>query len=244
MKNKSRKQKQFEYEEKYGKIPIEHNERLEWMYDKYKVSEKKAMEILDKRMMMINSLYYTDINIILFEVPEGTPRSRFRIINRKNFAQMAISNSQFVHVYSPNAKEDKVFMKRLTEYELDGLDKLNGNLIPTPIILEYHTYHQTPNTFNITDKFLSEAGIIRPIAKPDWDNCGKKYSDMTNENIWLDDSFVIEGTVKKFFSELPRVEIHIKYLNLVYNKYQYNSISKRKDFISHNCNVDYFRGDE
>lgn len=244
MKNKSRKQKQFEYEEKYGDIPIDYNERLDWMYDKYNISNKKAKEILDKRMMMINSLYYNDINLVLFEAPEGTPRSRFRIINRKNFAQMAISNPQFVHVYSPNAREDSIFMKRLVDQELQNLDVLNGNLISTPIILEYHTYFQTPNTFSIEDKFLAEIGIIRTITKPDWDNCGKKYSDMTNENIWLDDSFVIEGTVKKFFSILPRVEIKVKYLNLLYNKYQYNSITKRKDFISHGCSVDYFRGDE
>lgn len=243
MKNKSRKQKQFEYEEKYGEIPIDYNERLNWMYEKYKLSDKKAKDILDKRMMMLNSLYYNDINLVLFEVPEGTPRPRFRIINRNNFAQAAISNPNFVHVYSPNAKEDKLFMKRLVEYELQDLDKLNGSLISTPILLEYYTYYQTPNAFNIEDKFLAEIGLVRPLAKPDWDNYGKKYSDMTNENIWLDDSFVIEGTVKKFFSILPRIEIKIKYLNLLYNKYQYNNITKRKDFISHNCNVDYFRGD-
>lgn len=244
MKNKSRKQKQFEYEERYGEIPIDYNERLNWMYEKYKLSDKKAKDILDKRMMMLNSLYYNDINLVLFEVPEGTPRPRFRIINRNNFAQAAISSPNFVHVYSPNAKEDKLFMKRLVEYELQDLDKLNGSLISTPILLEYYTYYQTPNAFNIEDKFLAEIGLVRPLAKPDWDNYGKKYSDMTNENIWLDDSFVIEGTVKKFFSILPRIEIKIKYLNLLYNKYQYNNITKRKDFISHNCNVDYFRGDK
>ena len=44
------------------------------------------------------------------------------------------------------------------------------------------------------------------------DNIGKKYSDMFNSNIWLDDKLVISGTVNKFLSELPRVEIYVRYL--------------------------------
>ena len=38
------------------------------------------------------------------------------------------------------------------------------------------------------------------------------------------------GTVKKYYSILPRIEININFLNMVYNKYQYNAIVKRKDY--------------
>ena len=82
---------------------------------------------------------------------------------------------------------------------------------------------------------------MRPKKKPDWDNIAKKYSDMTNHNIWLDDSFVIEGTVKRFYSVLPRIEIHIRYLNMLYNKKQYDYISNRKDFIEFNLETNYFK---
>lgn len=233
---KNRKTKEIEYIDKYSSIPIDYNKRLDWMFENYKISNKKAEEIINKRDEMMNSLYYNDLNIILFEEPEGTPRSRFRIINRHNFASAAIHNSQFVHVYSPNAKDDYLYMKRLTETELTEVE----SLICTPCIVEYKTFHKTPASFNITDVFLSEIGLIRPINKPDWDNIGKKYSDMSNHNIWIDDSFVMEGTVKKFYSILPRIEISIRYLNILYNKYQYNSVSNRKDY-SENYNVDYFK---
>lgn len=238
MNNKSRKVKEYEYYEKYGHIPVDYYERLAWMYDYYNINEKKENEILTKKSQMLESLFYNDLNIVLFEMPEGTPRSRFRIINRTNFMNAALENSSFVHVYSVNAKEDSRFMHRLAEQELIDLQ----NLITTPINVTYCTFFQTPKTFSSVDTFLAEFGIHRPLVKPDWDNLGKKYSDMSNQNIWLDDSFVIDGTTRKFYSTLPRVEIRIRYLNMVYTKYQYDQIVKRKDFIDNNCELEYFKG--
>lgn len=186
-------------------------------------------EILYKRDNMLYNLQYYDLNIVvLFEEPEGAQRSRFRIINRSNFNKEAIVNPSFVHVYSPNAKDDFLHMRRIVdENELIDLD----GMINTPCNIEYTSYLKTPNQYNVTDKFLSEIGLIRPnIKKPDWDNIGKKYCDMYNHNVWLDDSQVLDGTVRKFFSILPRIEIKLRYLNCVYNKIQYNSIIKRKDY--------------
>lgn len=234
---KNRDSKRQEYEDKYCEIPREYNERLGWMYDKFNVSEAKSQEILNVRNLMVNNLHYYDLNIILYEDPEGAKRPRFRGIGRSNFANAAKSNPGFVHVYTPNAQDDSVYMKRLLNSELDFLE----NMICTPIIVEYITYQKTPSAFSSTDIFLAEMGLIRPIVKPDWDNCGKKYSDMSNGNIWLDDSFVIEGAVKKYYSILPRVEINIRYLNEIYTKYQYNAVTKRKDYENNNCDVDYLR---
>lgn len=225
MKRKNRKQKEEEYKQKYGHIPIDYNERLEWMYDTLRINDKKAREIIDKRSSMLSSLYYRDITIMLFEEPEGTPRPRFRLINRQNFVNEAINNGQFVHVYSLNAKEDSLYMQRLLDQDLVQIQEL----IYTPCIVEYNIYQKTPTVFNTVDTFLAEIGLIRPITKPDWDNIGKKYSDMFNHNVWLDDTLVISGTLNKFYSILPRVEIKLRYLNTLYNKYQYNMISKRTE---------------
>lgn len=224
-KRKNREQKRIEYNEKYNDIPVDYYERLSWMYDKFNISDKKAEEILMIRNDMINSLYYNDIVIKLFEEPEAAPRPRFRLVNRKNFVNEAMNNGSFVHVYQPNAKDDNVYMKRLVDEELIALN----NLIYTPCIVEYNVYLKTPASFNIKETFLAEIGLIRPIVKPDWDNMGKKYSDMMNGNIWLDDTLVISGTVNKFYSILPRIEIKVRYLNMLYNRYQYTSISKKVD---------------
>ena len=108
----------------------------------------------------------------------------------------------------------------------------------TPLEITYDAFFKTPSGFNKVDTVLAEVGLVRPLTKPDWDNIGKKYSDMYNSNIWLDDSFVVSGTVNKYYSILPRVEIRLKYLNMVYNRYQYNAIRNR--ILG---DVDYFKGE-
>ena len=71
MKRKTRKQKASEYTEKFGHIPVDYKERLEWLYDKLKITDKEAYDILDTHRLMVSSLEYQAINIVLFEVPEG-----------------------------------------------------------------------------------------------------------------------------------------------------------------------------
>lgn len=231
-KKKTRKDKLNNYQEKFSHIPVDYEERLSWMYDTMNITEKKAAEIYNKRTAMVNSLYYKEFTVILFEEPEGAKRPRFRLVNRHNLVNQALSNSNFVHVYSPDAKDDSMYMKRLIDNDLLQLD----TFIHTPCIVEYNTYHKTPTVYNTVDKFLAEIGLIRPMSKPDWDNIGKKYSDMYNHNIWIDDTCVISGTVNKFYSILPRVEIKLRYLNMLYNKHQYNNMSKKID-----GEVNYFK---
>jgi Holliday junction resolvase RusA-like endonuclease len=226
IKIKNRKQKELEYEDKYSHIPIDFKERLDWMIDKYKISPAKMDEIISVRNNMMMNLFFTELNIVLYEEPEGTPRSRFRLINRQNLINEALTNSNFVHVYSINAKEDSLYMRRLIDNELISIQEL----LCTPCIVEYNTYHRTPSSYNSVKVFLAEIGLDRPIKKPDWDNIGKKYSDMSNHNIWIDDILTISGSVHKLYSILPRIEIKLRYLNSVYNKYQYDAITKRKDF--------------
>ena len=134
-----------------------------------------------------------------------------------------MADPSFVHVYSITGASDRRFMKRLiTENDFFGLD----HLVYTPCDILIDIFKPTPSSFNRADKVLAEIGLINPITKPDWDNAGKKYSDMFNSNIWLDDNLVISGTVRKFYSILPRVEITLNYLNMLYNKQQAIGISK------------------
>lgn len=236
MKRKNRNQKHIDYVSKYGDIPIDYKERLSWLYDKLHITDVQAFQILNKRDMMLESLLFYDTQIVLFEVPEGSPRPRFRIINRTNISNMALSNPEFVHVYSLTGKEDNVFMKRLMSQEdFTALDKM----ICTPCIVDIYAFFKTPSYYNKEDTILAEIGLHRPIYKPDWDNLGKKYSDMFNANVWLDDTLVVDGAIHKYYSVLPRIEIRLRYLNMVYNKYQYNSIINRTDY-DESYNLQYF----
>ena len=223
---KNRKQKSLDYENKYSEIPKDMEERLAWMCDKFNVSSAKMDEILEKKRNMEFYLQYYDYKIILYEVPEGMPRPRFRFVNKSNFMDAAIANPGFIHVYSPTAGDDFRYMQRLKEDELLQLHQF----VQTPCNIIIDSYFPTPSYFNVVDKFIAEIGLHNQIVKPDWDNIGKKYSDMYNHNIWLDDSLVIDGRVRKFYSILPRVEINLRYLNYITCRQQYNNIIGRSEY--------------
>lgn len=237
MRRKTRKEKHNEYIEKFGQIPIDYRDRLEWLYETLNISDQQASNIIAKRSNMIDTLQYYDTEIILFEIPEGSPRPRFRIVNRSNLSNIAMSNPEFVHVYSLTGKEDNMFMKRLMcEEDFNALD----SMICTPCIVDINAFFKTPSSYNKEDIILAEIGLYRPITKPDFDNIAKKYSDMFNANIWLDDTLVVDGSVHKYYSVLPRVEIKLRYLNMTYNKYQYNSVVNRVDY-NDEYNLQYFK---
>ena len=222
---KSRKQKAKLYESKYSEIPRDYIERLSWMYDKYHITKAKAEEILRAKYSILSSLYYSDdILVVLYEEPEGSPRPRARYVNKSNLTSYAKSDPGYIQVYSLTGASDRKFMKRLIDD--NDLMKLD-HLICTPCDVEYNTFSKTPSSYNTINTFLSEVGIIRPVSKPDFDNMEKKYADMYNGNVWVDDALVQDAAIHKYYSILPRVEIRLKFLNLLYTKYQYEQIIKR-----------------
>ena len=233
----SGKQKHQKYLAKYADIPLNYEERLAWMYDKYRITASDQESILTARDQMLNQFYYTTVHIVLYEEPEGAKRPRTRIINRGNVLQAA-KTSEFVHIYSPGAAENNNYMRRLvTEEDIMSLEQL----ICTPCDVRFTAFFRTPSYYNKVDTFLAELGLERPITKPDHDNIAKLYSDMYNSTVWIDDALTIHGETFKYYSILPRVEITLMYLNMLYNKHQYNQITGRKDFTE-NMTVDYFKG--
>lgn len=220
---KKRKDKQKIYDRLFNNIPRDYNERLEWLSNNLHLNSMKMDTIVGKYNTMKERLYFRRFFIVLYEIPEGSPRPRFRLVNRKNLRNMAIANPNFIHVYSPVGAEDNKYMKRLlTKDEFKEFTKL----IYTPCIVDYKAFFKTPSSFNSVEKYLAELGVYTPISKPDWDNIGKKYCDMTNENLWVDDRLVIQGTVEKLYSVLPRVEITMDFLNMLQNRHQAESIRK------------------
>lgn len=221
------KKKQQEYEMKYGNIPIDYRERLEWMCDKYKLSTADMDYILFERDRRMNSLYYTTIRVVLYQIPEGAKRPRYRFVNRQNLVSAAKENPNYVHVYSPDAAANHSYMKKLvTDQEFIQLD----HIICTPCDVHYKAYFPTPKSYNKYETFMAEIGLNRSLVKPDFDNIEKLYADMYNSNVWIDDALTIDATIGKYYSILPRVEIDLKYLNAVFCKQQFDNISNRKDY--------------
>lgn len=208
-------------------IPKDYQERINWIIDTYKISDSKLKDIIDTKNKMMQQMYYMpELFVVIYEIPEGSPRPRARFIKSKgnNILANARSNPGFIQVYSITGASDKKFMQEFkTNSDFDFLE----SLIYTPCSVKYDAYFKTPSIFNSKEKMLAELGMIRPLSKPDFDNVEKKYSDMYTGNIWVDDSIVIESNFNKYYSELPRIEITLRYMNMLYNKYQYKSASKR-----------------
>lgn len=228
------KQKLKDYQNKYGNIPLDFKERLDYMCNMYKVSYNEMIDIFKERDRRLSLLYYTTIRVVLNVVPEGAKRPRYRFVNRGNLINAAITDPGFIHVYSPGAAQNHEYMKRLVDSEIVQLE----HLICTPCDVRFRAYFPTPKSFNKTETFMAELGLNRHIYKPDWDNIGKLYSDMYNSNIWIDDALTVHGEVDKFYSILPRVEIDLSFLNAVYCKQQYEAIINRKDY-NENMNLTY-----
>ena len=219
---KTRKQKAKQYEQEYGDIPKDYLERLDWMYNKYHMNINKAAQILKIRDHMLQTIHFEkEFFIVLYEEPEGTPRPRARLVDLVS----TVKSNPRIQIYSLTGKVDNMFMKKLLEDE--EIYDLQQNLIYTPCFVEYTTYHKTPSSYSIEDKYLAEIGMYRPIGKPDFDNIEKKYADMYNGNIWLDDMLVVSAKIEKYYSILPRIEISLHYLNMLYNKHQYKQIQSR-----------------
>lgn len=51
---------------------------------------------------------------------------------------------------------------------------------------------------------------IRPLKKSDWDNVGKIIADSLNEIAYRDDVQIVDGQVRKFYSDHPRVVVMIQ----------------------------------
>ncbi len=234
---KNKKQKMLEYHEKYSGIPKDYKQRLEYLYDTLKIDDTKSDEIIAARQAFIDSTYYETIRVVLYEVPEYTPRPRARIINKAGILNAATGNSSFIQVYSITGRQNREFMKMFTQENLWYLNQL----LCTPCDIEYKTYFPTPANYNKVDVFLAEIGIHRPMIKPDFDNIEKSYADSFTGNVWIDDIVVVDATIRKYYSILPRTEIDLKYANQLCNYHQYKAMINRKDFTDE-MQVNYFGG--
>lgn len=80
----------------------------------------------------------------------------------------------------------------------------------TYISLTVVAYYGIPKNTSQKKRKLMNDKVIRPTKRPDWDNIGKLVSDALNKVAYYDDAQVTDALVKKYYSDIPRVEIIIK----------------------------------
>lgn len=192
-----------EYNSIYGDIPKFNNERVEYILNRVNLSRSKN-KVYDE-IERINSIKWKKKSFVLYMIPKATPRPR------------SGKNGVF---YVKGASDNKKFFK-------DFIKDKEIEFITTPCKIECISYLPIPKTMSSVDKVLAELGFIRPVSKPDWDNLAKAYCDMIQGYLLDDDSLIIEGISKKYYSIKPRVEISIEWMESHDSKFNETKLNNR-----------------
>lgn len=194
-----------EYLHKYGDIPNEMNERVNYLLTDLKIKDKDIPEIR-KRIKKALKMKYDEISFVFYFTPQATPRPRYSRFTGAFYVKNKLNYNQVFKEF---------------------LDKNNVTLkIDTPCEFYCKTYSPIPSSMNRIEKVLAELGLIKHTSKPDWDNLGKTYCDMIQKHLIIDDSIIYKGTLEKLYSIKPRIEIRIRFMTEFDSKYNENKVKK------------------
>lgn len=110
-----------------------------------------------------------------------------------------------VRLYDPKKSSDFKDYVRLAASEHAPEKLLEG-----PLSIELNFYRPIPKSLSAKKAAQAEAGVIRPVSKPDVDNYVKGVKDALKGIIWKDDSQVTDLVARKWYGERPRVEVTIR----------------------------------
>jgi len=189
--------------EKYQDIPKDLNDRINLLLSKFDLTRKKETIVND--IDYVINTKWNKISYTIYLLPKATPRPR-------------LGKSGIFYVKGANDNK-KIFH--------DWFLQNNFEMIKTPCKFYCTSYFPIPSSMNIKDKILAELGFIRPISKPDWDNVAKTYCDMCQNYLLYDDSLIIEGVSRKYYSLKPRIEITIEYMEDFDSNFNRKKIYKR-----------------
>ena len=137
---------------------------------------------------------YIDLTIEGEPVGKGRPR--------------VTSRGKFAHAYTPAKTKNYERLASntyLEKYNYD--DQLKG-----PIEATMECYFPIPKGFTKKVKKFISNNKVYYTKKPDIDNIVKSVLDSLNGLAYEDDSQIIKLSVKKLYSDNPRVELHLKEL--------------------------------
>ena len=132
---------------------------------------------------------------IIHGEPQGKGRPRFsRVSGRAYTPEKTASYENLVKIEYINQCKDCKFE--------------NG----TELVMAITAYYGIPDSKPKKQKQLMRDGVVRPTKKPDMDNIIKIIADSLNKIAYYDDSQIVEATIKKYYSDEPRVVVTISEL--------------------------------
>lgn len=108
------------------------------------------------------------------------------------------------HTYTPQTTVDYENWVKQCFLLANEKERLTGQ-----IEAHIQAFFSIPKSASKTKREKMLSGEIRPTKKPDWDNIGKIVCDSLNDLAYKDDSHIVTGSVKKLYSDEPRVEVEL-----------------------------------
>ena len=134
-----------------------------------------------------------EVKFTLYGEPKGKGRPRFR----RNTG----------HAITP---KDTVNYETLVHMEY--LEQCKDFRFPDGTMLDMRikAFYSIPKSASKKKKASMIAGEIRPTKKPDMDNVVKIIADSLNQIAYRDDTQIVDCQCRKFYAEIPRVEVTIR----------------------------------
>ena len=142
--------------------------------------------------------------MVKFIVP-GEPKGKGR--PRVSVRKAGNGEGTFARAYTP---KDTAIYENLVKMEYENQCK--SYRFPDDVMLDIRifAYYGIPKS---TSKRMRErmlAGEVRPTKKPDFDNIAKIICDSLNDIAYKDDKQIVDGMLRKFYSDRPRVEVKLQ----------------------------------
>lgn len=129
------------------------------------------------------------IEIVLLGAPRGKERPRL---------------TKSGHVYTPEKTRDyEAALRYAAMQAMVGKQPLTGALT-----LDMLVFRPIPASWSKKRQEAARSGAERPTSKPDFDNYAKTV-DALNLVVWVDDGQVVDGRVRKFYSDKPGIKITV-----------------------------------
>lgn len=77
------------------------------------------------------------------------------------------------------------------------------------LIMNIDAFFKIPKSTSKKKKMMMLSNDIRPTKKPDMDNIIKIVADALNGIAYYDDKQIIECTIRKYYSNEPRIKVSI-----------------------------------
>lgn len=206
------KKREKEYLDKYGSISKDYMERFSDLLQELRIKNKDLVKLRDAIPALLDKKW-NKVDFIFYMVPKSTPRPRSNFNTKVFYVKNAADNSSLFNEF------------------IESCDDMQFSIC-TPTRFYVEIFLPTPSNMSRIEKICAELKLLFHISKPDFDNLAKTYSDMIQGRFLIDDSLIVDGRIRKFYSVKPRIEIHMEFMDKFDCKYNKKKVESWSSYQS------------